>query len=100
MPSVSTTNLATLPVVDGDFTKRVKVVMSAGEMNGDNTSIIFSDVAGAEWDDLIINIHTAARQIDDLAFPSVSGRSFVVETDGMIHVDLKEWLGAANYSFP
>lgn len=32
---------------------------------------------------------------DDLAFPSVSGRSFVVETDGMIHADLKEWLGVA-----
>jgi len=32
---------------------------------------------------------------DDLAFPSVSGRNFVVETDGMIHADLKEWLGVA-----
>jgi len=59
-------NLATLPVVDGDFTKRVKVSLSAAEMNGDNITIIFSDVAGAEWCDLILNIQTTANQIDDL----------------------------------
>ena len=59
-------NLATLPVVDADFTKRVKVSLSAAEMNGDNISIIFSDAAGDEWCDLIINIQTAVNQIDDL----------------------------------
>lgn len=60
-------NLATLPVVDADFTKRVKVSLSAGEMNGDNITVIFSDVAGAEWCDLIVNIQTVANQIDDVA---------------------------------
>jgi hypothetical protein len=35
-------NLATLPAVDADFTKRVKVSLSASEMNGDNISVIFS----------------------------------------------------------
>lgn len=59
-------NLATLPVVDGDFTKRVKVNLSAGEMNGDNITIIFSDAAGDEWCDIIVNIQTAANQIDDI----------------------------------
>lgn len=88
-------NLATLPVVDADFTKRVKVVLSQAETNGDNLTIIFSDAAGAEWCDLNIDIRTVARQIDDLAYPATSGRSFIVESDGMIHVDLKEWLGVA-----
>lgn len=61
-------NLGTLPVVDADFTKRVKVVMSAAEINGDNISIIFSDAAGAEWCDLEINLQTVTTsQIDDLA---------------------------------
>ena len=59
-------NLVTLPVFDADFTKRVKVSLSAGEMNGDNITMIFSDIAGAEWCDLIVNIQTVANQIDDL----------------------------------
>ena len=60
-------NLATLPVVDADFTDRVKVSLSAGEMNGDRITVIFSDAAGAEWTDLLIDIPTSVRQIDDLA---------------------------------
>jgi hypothetical protein len=60
-------NLATLPVVDADFTKRVKVVLSQAETNGDNLTVIFSDAAGAEWNDLSVNIQTAANQFDDLA---------------------------------
>lgn len=51
-------NINTLPVVDADFTKRVKVVVSASEMDADNVSIIFSDAAGAEWCDVTINIQT------------------------------------------
>ena len=59
-------NLNTLPVVDADFTKRVKVVLSQAETNGDNITLIFSDQAGAEWCDAMINIQTVANQIDDL----------------------------------
>ncbi len=59
-------NLTTLPAVDADFTKRVKVSLSAAEMNGDNVSVLFSDAAGAEWYDLGINIQTTAKQIDDI----------------------------------
>lgn len=80
-------NLATLPVVDADFTKRVKVELSAGEMNGDNITIIFSDAAGAEWDDLVLNLQTTARQIDDLAYPTVSGRSLDVSAGGEAGID-------------
>ena len=59
-------NLGTLPVVDGDFTKRVKVTLSQAETNGDNITIIFSDAAGAEWCDLTINIPTSAQTLDEI----------------------------------
>src|SRR3990167_8192031 len=75
-------NLGTLPVVDADFTKRIKVTLSQAETNGDNLTIIFSDAAGAEWCDLTINIQTVPRRFDDLAYPATSGRSMVVDTAG------------------
>lgn len=77
-------NLATLPAVDADLTKRIKVSLSAAEMNGDNITIIFSDAAGAEWNDLTVNIQTTTRQIDDLAYPTTSGRSMVVDAAGLV----------------
>ena len=51
-------NPGTLPAVDADSTKRVKVVLTAAETNGDNITVIFSDAAGDQWCDLIINIRT------------------------------------------
>lgn len=80
-------NLGTLPAVDADFTKRVKVVLSQAETNGDNLTIIFSDAAGAEWCDKTINIQTAARQLDDHAFPNTSGRGIDVTTGGGVGID-------------
>ena len=56
--------LATTPVVDADYTKRVKIVLSQAETNGDNLTIICSDAAGDEWCDLTINIQTAAQTLD------------------------------------
>jgi len=60
-------NITTLPDVDPDNSKLVKVSLSTDEMNGDNIQVIFSDAAGNEWCDLIINIQTVAHQIDELA---------------------------------
>lgn len=60
-------NIVALPIVDADFTKRIKVSLSAAEMNGDRVTVIFSDVAGAEWCDLTVDIATSAQQMDDLA---------------------------------
>src|SRR3990170_8783356 len=51
-------NLNTLPAVDADFTKRVKVTLNQAETNGDNLTIIFSDAADAEWCDQHRNIQT------------------------------------------
>ena len=86
-------NLATLPVVDADFTDRVKVSLSAGEMNGDRITVIFSDAAGAEWADLLIDIPTSVRQIDDLSFPTTSGRSTDVLATGEIPIDFDTSIG-------
>lgn len=60
-------NLATLPAVTPASGKGVKVTVSSTEMNADNVLIIFSDVAGDQWDDVSILIQTTAQQIDDLA---------------------------------
>src|SRR5881397_2851691 len=59
-------NLGTLPTVTPASGRGVKVTLSAGEMNGDNILVVFSDAAGAEWCDLSISIQTSANQIDDL----------------------------------
>ncbi len=68
--------------------------ITAAEMNGDVINLICkTSTSGAKT--AAQTIYTSTRQIDDLAFPSVSGRNFIVETDGMIHADLKEWLGSA-----
>jgi len=80
-------NLATLPSVDPASGKLVLVELSAAEMNGDNIQVIGSDAAGAEWCDIIINIQTTARQADDLAFPTVSGRSLDISAAGEAGID-------------
>jgi hypothetical protein len=73
-------NLNTLPAVDADFTKRVKVVLNQAETNGDNLTIIFSDAAGDEWCDLTVNIQTATQTFDttDTAVDGVK-----TKTDGL-----------------
>lgn len=52
-------NLATLPDAEPDSSKAVRVQLSAAEMTGDNIAVVFSDAAGAEWDDLLVNIQPA-----------------------------------------
>jgi len=85
-------NLATLPVSTG---KLVKIALSAAEMNGDNITVLCIDQAGAEWCDVIINIQTTTRQIDDLAYPATTGRSFVVDTSGNVNTNLVNIAGSA-----
>ena len=86
-------NLATLPAVTPASSVMVKFSLSAGEMNGDNITVVCIDAAGAEWDDLLFNIQTATRQIDDLAFPNTSGRGIDVEATGEVGVDFGNILG-------
>ena len=80
-------NLGTLPTVTPAGGRMVICTLSAGEMNGDMISFIASDAAGAEWCDLFVNIHTSVRQVDDLLFPTVSGRSLDVTATGEGGID-------------
>lgn len=80
-------NITTLPVVTPAASKAILVSLSAAEMTGDNIQVLFSDAAGAEWCDLLANIQTAARQVNDLAFPTVSGRSLDVTATGEAGID-------------
>ena len=79
-------NLNTLPVVTPASSKMVKITLSSTEMNGDNVTVVCSDASGAEWCDLVFNIQTSARQIDDLAFPNTSGRGMDVDASGGVEV--------------
>lgn len=77
-------NLATLPTVTPASGPMVKISLGTAEMNGDNITVVCSDASGAEWCDLVLNIQTSARQVDDLAFPATSGRSMVVDASGLV----------------
>ncbi len=48
-------NVATLPSAVGSG-KVVKVPLSSSEMTADNVTVIFSDAAGSEWCDLVVNV--------------------------------------------
>lgn len=54
-------NLATLPTVTPAGGVRIKVSLSAAEMNGDNICVVASDAAGAEWCDEVWNIQTETQ---------------------------------------
>lgn len=81
-------NLATLPSANPASGRAVMIDCSAGEMNGANIVIQCVDAAGAEWCDLMINLQTTARQVDDLAYPATSGRSMGVDASGRVLSDV------------
>ena len=95
--------LDTIPDVDPNSTKCVKISLSASEMNGDNIVVVCSDAAGAEWCDQAINIQTTARQVDDLAYPATSGRSLLVDSSGGVTLTnaqgVKKNTALANFEF-
>lgn len=80
-------NLTTIPAVTPASSKMVKITLSAAEMNGDNVTVVGSDAAGTEWCDVLVNIQTSARQVDDLAFPTTAGRSLDVTAGGTAGID-------------
>ncbi len=78
-------NLATLPTVTPAAGRAVKVSLSIAEMTGDNIVVQLVDQTDPpEWADVTFTIPTAARQIDDLAYPATSGRSMVVDAAGLV----------------
>ena len=79
-------NIDTLPTAVTSATRVIAVALSAAEMTADTVTVIFSDAAGAQWCDLVVDIHTAARLSDDLAYPTTSGRSIDVDSAGGVEV--------------
>lgn len=79
-------NLGTLPTVTPAAGTSVKISMASGEMNGDNIVVACIDT-DSQWCDQFINIQTATRGIDDLAFPTTSGRSIDVAATGEVGLD-------------
>ena len=77
-------NLTTLPSANPASGAAIMIDLSGTEMTADNVVVQCIDAAGAEWCDLMVNIQTTARQIDDLAYPATSGRSMVVDAAGLV----------------
>lgn len=94
-------NLATLPSANPASSGAVMIDLSGTEMTADNVVILCIDAAGAEWCDLSVNLQTAARQLDDLAYPATSGRSLLVDTSGALPntTNLKKNQALANFAF-
>lgn len=61
----------------------------------DTLSDLGFHVTGTGADPTDFLCYVVPRHLADLAFPATSGRSLAVESDGMVHGDLKEWLGGA-----
>src|SRR4051812_38392931 len=81
-------NLTTLPSANPAAGRAVIIDLSAAEMNGDNIVVQCVDAAGAGRGDLLLNIPTTARQIDDLAFPATSGRGMIVDAAGLVDANM------------
>ena len=81
-------NLTTLPSANPAAGRAVMIDLATTEMNGDNIVVQCVDAAGAEWCDLIVNIQTSARQIDDLAYPATTGRFMVVDASGLVDANM------------
>lgn len=94
-------NLTTLPSVAPAAGRAVMIDLSATEMTADNIVVQCVDAVGAEWCDLMVNLQTAARQIDDLAYPATSGRSLSVDASGAVSIisNLKKNQALANFTF-
>lgn len=89
-------NLTTLPTNTPASSVMVKFSLSASEMNGDNITIVCVDqTSPKEWGDVVVNLQTSVRQIDDLAYPATSGRSITVDASGNVAADLVNIAGAA-----
>ena len=68
------------------------LALTQAEINGDEIATITKSGDGKT---AVNVIYTSTRNIDDLAYPATSGRSMVVESDGVVHADVKEWLASA-----
>lgn len=89
-------NLATLPAVDADFTKRVKVTLSQAETNGDNLTVLFVDAAGGEWNDCRIDIQTVSGNLDSIKTVVDSNATKLDTIDDLLDTEIAAILADTN----
>jgi len=80
-------NIATLPSATPASSRILAVALSQTEMNHDDIVIQFTDASGAEWHEKIVHIQTTTRGLDNLAYPTTSGRSIDVTATGEVGID-------------
>lgn len=59
----ATAQIASVPTEIGT-SGLLTVVLSATEMNADRVTVLFHDASGAEWQDAVVTIYTAAQTLD------------------------------------
>lgn len=87
-------NLGTTPTVEPATSTNVKVVLSAGEMNGDRIVIQAIDAAGAEWDDVVVYIDTTTATVDDLVRSTTPANALTVDASGNVKLQATTHTGA------
>jgi len=80
--------LTNTPAVTPAGSRWVEVSLTASEMNQDRVLFLAHDNAGGEWSDVSKEIYTVARNIDNLAFPTVSGRGILVDGTGKVDANI------------
>jgi 3-polyprenyl-4-hydroxybenzoate decarboxylase len=62
--------LTNLPAVSPAGSKQVSITLTAAEMTTDIATVIASDAAGDEWDDVLVTVETTIQTIDDVTIPA------------------------------
>ena len=85
-------NIDTLPVVTPAGSKMVEVDLSIAEMTGNNVCVLFSDVAGNEWQDSFIEIRTETASggvyVPNLPFVKNAAYTFYLTVISQADVDI------------
>jgi hypothetical protein len=88
-------NLATLPVVKPSGSIVVKVSLSATEMNGAKIVVQCIDVAGGEWNDLLVFIDTDVVNMEDIVRSTTPANTLNVSAGGLADADVQQLGGSA-----
>lgn len=81
-------NLATLPTVAPAGSINVKVALSQTEMNADKVIVKAIDVAGAEWDDVLIFIDATEANVDDVTRSTTPANTLDINATGEAGSDI------------
>ena len=85
-------NVSALPTNSPAASVQIKWAATSSEMNGD-TVTLWGRSSTSEFVDVFVIVNTVTRQMTDLAYPAVSGRSLTVSSTGAADANLTLWLG-------